>query len=333
MRPLITIGLTSYNAIDTIEDALSSALAQDWLPIEVVAVDDASTDGTLEKLHALAQKHPELRVFSNNINAGVATSRNRILVEARGEFVAFFDDDDVSIPGRVSAQYTRIIEYEREFAMGAPVVCHTARHVIYPHGESRHEPTIGENLSRKAPAGIAVAKRILMGEPLEDGYGACPTCSQMARLSTYMLIGGFDTHLRRNEDTELNIRIAQAGGHFVGISHPYVIQMMTPTSEKSLEEEFRNMRLLIEKHRAFMERFGQYTFCLRWINAKQAWLTNRRGTFVKTLFSLMLKHPFLTVRRLALALPHIGLNRAFSRFHIRRDIASGKHLSDNGADG
>lgn len=45
-RPLVTLGITAYNAVDSIEKAVKSALSQTWRPIEIVAVDDCSTDST-----------------------------------------------------------------------------------------------------------------------------------------------------------------------------------------------------------------------------------------------------------------------------------------------
>ena len=316
--PLVTIGLTTFNAVNSIEVALDSAFSQTWHPIEVVIVDDASSDGTVERLYEFARLQPKIRVFSNSPNSGVAVARNHILSIARGEFVAFFDDDDISLPERITLQYARIIEYERDFASGAPVICHTARRVVYPDGVARNEHTMGEIVGQRAPAGPAVARRILLGEPLEDSYGACPTCSQMARLSTYRLVGGFDPHLRRGEDTDLNIRLAQAGCHFVGIDKPLVTQMMTLTSEKSLAEEYRNMQFLINKHRTFIESSGQYGFCLRWLDLRHSWLSKNPLDFLRDLFFLAHRYPLLTLRRLALALKSVGVNRAFSRFHAYR---------------
>ncbi len=313
--PLVTIGLTTYNAIDTVERALASALAQTWRPIEIVAVDDCSTDGTRELLDGLASVHPELRVFGNPTNGGVAVSRNCILRQARGEFVAFFDDDDESQPHRVAAQLARITDYERRFAQGAPVVCHTARRRVYGPGLERIEPTMGQTEGRKAPNGSAVTDRVLLGAPLEDGYGANPTCSQMARLSTYLCVDGFDDRLRRGEDTDFTIRLALAGGHFVGIGEPLVTQWMTRTEEKSLAEEHRNQLLLIDKHRALLERVRQYGFCRRWAEAKLAWLEGRRHAFAGILLGLALLHPVLTLRRLRMAARNVRLNQAFARFH------------------
>jgi GT2 family glycosyltransferase len=160
-----------------------------------------------------------------------------------------------------------------------------------------------------------VARRILLGAPLEDAYGAVPTCSQMARVATYRGVGGFDPALRRAEDTDFSIRLAEAGGHFVGIARPLVVQHMSRTPEKNLAEEYRNMLLVMEKNRAIMEREGQYEFCRRWIELKRAWLERRHMAFVAGLARQALAHPALTARRLALALPNVRLNRAFSRFH------------------
>ena len=137
-------------------------------------VDDCSTDGTFEYAKKLATKHQGIHVFNNSMNSGVAVSRNHIIEEAKGEFIVFFDDDDESLPNRISEQYKRITDYEKHFAEGAPVICHTARKLIYPHGKVRLEQTMGQVEEKPVPSGPAVARRILLGEPLEDGYGRLP---------------------------------------------------------------------------------------------------------------------------------------------------------------
>jgi glycosyltransferase involved in cell wall biosynthesis len=280
-------------------------------------MDDCSSDATPVILASLATKHPEIRLFRNETNRGVAIARNKILAEARGEFVAFFDDDDESLPERIKAQQTRIVDYERQFAKGAPVICHTARLQLYTDGSQRIVPTMGQHEGQPAPSGLPVAERTLLGKRLKHAYGACATCAQMARLSTYDLVGGFDPSLRRCEDTDLNIRLAMAGAHFTGISQRLVVQNMTKASEKTLAEEYRYTLVLMNKHREVMERAGQYEFCLRYVYAKQAWLEGRLGSFARTVALLALSHPGLIANRLALAIPNLRLNRAFSRFHLR----------------
>lgn len=315
MKPnLITIGLTTFNSIDLVERAVQSALNQSWGSFEIIIVDDCSTDGTLEKLHSMRIKYPQLKVLSNDLNYGVAVSRNRILENSNGEFVAFFDDDDVSLPERLEEQYNRIISYEKEFASDAMVICHTARVVKYLNHE-RLERTMGVIDGKRAPAGLEVALHILLGRPLDGGGGACPTCCQMARLSTYRKLNGFDSRLRRSEDTDFNIRLALAGGHFVGISKPLVIQTMTKTSEKNLKEEFRNIIFIFNKYKYILSAFGDYEFSCMWLRAKYLFLEGNQFDFLILIIKLWFRYPVLLTRRVLNAIPSFALNIAYAKFH------------------
>lgn len=319
-RPLITIGVTAFNAVATIKRAVISALAQTWRPIEMVVVDDASEDSTSAILAKLQGDFSEIRVLYNHSNLGVAASRNRILDAARGDLVAFFDDDDESLPDRVISQYQRITEYERAYGSDLLVVCHTARVQIYPGGASRRLGAMGEHLDQPAPHGLPVANRILCGTPLANGYGAVATCSQMARLSVYRAVGGFDPEFRRSEDTEFAVRLAKAGGHFLGVAEPMVVQEMTPTSDKTLAEERVMMLRLLEKHRDVPDRYGEYEFCQRWLEAKYAYLQGDRPRFAGLMLRLAARHPLRSARRAGLSLPHVLHNRDTQRFHaVQRD--------------
>ena len=315
---LVTIGISVFDSADTIERAVESALAQTWRPLEVVVVDDCSADETSKIITNLAALHSELHVLRNESNLGVGGSRNRILAEAKGDFVVFFDDDDESLPERIEIQLRRILKYERDFANEQPVICHSARCLIYPDGREIIAPTMGQREGRLAPAGMPVAERILLGTPLEDGYGACPTCSQMARIDTYRRLGNFDPLFRRSEDTDFNVRLAKAGGHFVGISRPLVMQTMNLSSDKNLSDERRYTLKLLEKHRDVPDRYGIYQFSRRWIETKYAGMEERRGAFLLGMVGLVLSHPILTLRRMKLALPNLSLNRAFGRFHRKK---------------
>ena len=313
---LVTAGLTTYNAIDTVQASIDSILFQNWKLFEIVVVDDCSTDGTFEYIQELRKLDSRVRVYKNSKNSGVAVSRNRIIGEAKGEFLTFFDDDDVSEPSRIETQLERIVSYESETPEHAYVICHSRRRLVYPDGTIRIAPTMGEAAYKTAPSGIAVAKHILLGERVEGGSGACPTCSQMARLSTYKSLGGFDPAFRRSEDTEFNVRVALAGGHFVGVGEPLVTQTMTKTSEKSLEDEHFFTKKLVYKHRSFIEQHGSFKFCLAWLDLKQALLTRQRVSFLSKLIWLLARFPILSMRRLVCAIPNFALNRAFSRFHL-----------------
>lgn len=297
--PLITIGLTAYNAENSIISTVRSAAAQNWTPIEIIAANDASTDRTAEILDRLAKEIKKLRVINLPENKGIAGARNAIIREAKGTFLAFFDDDDQSDPQRLRKQYMRIIAYEEKFAGQAEVLCHTARTQSSPDGAERYEPTAGTNEDGRCPRGESMAKRILYGRPLENGFGSMAACAQMARLSTYQTLDGFDENFRRCEDTDFNVRFALKGGHFVGIAEPLVRQAMTTGSDKILSEEEVCYRNLIIKHAIFIRNSGvSPLFCARWLEMKYAYLRGDKLGFLWKMTRLFLKYPRLFYRRL-----------------------------------
>jgi glycosyltransferase involved in cell wall biosynthesis len=311
---LVTIGLNTFNAEDTVEAALRSAMGQDWPELEIVVVDDASSDGTVAVLERVAQEDGRVRILRNAQNSGLAAGRNRVIAEARGAFVVFFDDDDVSRPHRVRAQVERISRYE-ERVPGAMVICHAAREQVYPNGLRRIEHTMGEDEGALAPAGRAVAERMLFGRPLAHAYGSVAGCSQAARTDAFRKLGGFDTFFRREQDMDFCIRAALAGAHFAGIGEPLVTQQMTGGSDKGLARERQFRRALLEKHRAVFRSERHFQFCLAWTDLRMAWLGSRRGEFFGRLGKLALLQPVWVAQRFWEARRQADGNRAARRFH------------------
>lgn len=95
--PLISVVIPAYNAAAFLAPTLASVFAQDYRPIEIILVDDGSTDDTLAIAKSWA---PALRVCSQK-NAGPSAARNRGVAMAKGEYLAFIDADDTWLPGRL----------------------------------------------------------------------------------------------------------------------------------------------------------------------------------------------------------------------------------------
>jgi len=299
---LVSVGITCFNAEDTIERAIRSAQAQTWLPLEIVVVDDSSTDGSWPIVQRLAAEDDRIRAVRHPENRGVGAARNSVLEHASGDFVAFFDDDDESRPERVAEQYRRIVEYE--FETGArSVVCYAATNQVYPDGQSRYSPTLGMDVT-PAPAGERVARLILLGEPVDGSTGACPTSSQMARRRAYEMVGGFDGEFRRHEDTDFNLRLALAGAHFAGLAKPLVVQTVTITADKTVEEERRFALQLIEKHRELLKRWKWYDFSRRWTEMKYSMLQGGMMNALPRIAGLFFKSPLKLAQKTAWALPN-----------------------------
>ena len=99
----VSVIIPVYNTENYLKDCLDSVLAQTLREIEVLCVDDASTDGSAKILASYAQRDPRVRVFTQEQNGGQALARNRGLEEAQGTYVYFLDSDDKIVPEAMEA--------------------------------------------------------------------------------------------------------------------------------------------------------------------------------------------------------------------------------------
>lgn len=90
--PLVSVIVPAYNTERYISQAIASALDQTLENLEVIVVDDSSTDGTLQRLRQIAD--PRLKIFQNPSNSGAAAARNLAIQQARGKWIAVLDSDD-----------------------------------------------------------------------------------------------------------------------------------------------------------------------------------------------------------------------------------------------
>lgn len=102
-RDLVSVVIPTFNRGCTIARAVDSALSQDYPTLEVVVVDDGSTDDTVERMRSLYGEDPRV-VYLRQPNGGVCVARNAGIARARGEFIAMLDSDDAWLPGKLGVQ-------------------------------------------------------------------------------------------------------------------------------------------------------------------------------------------------------------------------------------
>ena len=177
---LVSVIVPVYNGERYLAATLSSIFAQDYRPIEVLVVDDGSTDGTA----AVARTFSEVRYFHRS-NGGPAAARNTGLEQAQGELIAFLDADDLWLPGKLTLQVRYLEEHpDARFVL-------TRQRVFL-------EPGI------RKPAWV---REELLAN---DSVGCLPS-TLVARKSLFADIGGFDTSVRLNEDVEWFFRARERG--------------------------------------------------------------------------------------------------------------------------
>jgi teichuronic acid biosynthesis glycosyltransferase TuaG len=105
---MISVIIPVYNSAHTLEEAISSAMAQSFKDLEILVLDDGSTDDSRRIARELADLDDRIRLLPNEENRGVETTRNRGLDLARGEWIAFLDADDVWQPDKLEKQMLRL---------------------------------------------------------------------------------------------------------------------------------------------------------------------------------------------------------------------------------
>ena len=103
---LVSIVMPSYNSERFIAESIKSVQSQTYGDWELLVVDDCSADDTVAVVEAMAKEDRRIHVFSNERNSGAACSRNRALREAKGDWIAFLDSDDLWEPEKLERQLT-----------------------------------------------------------------------------------------------------------------------------------------------------------------------------------------------------------------------------------
>ncbi|MFW5655580.1 MAG: glycosyltransferase family 2 protein [Roseicyclus sp.] len=107
----ITVLMPAFNAAGTIEAAVRSILEQTWREVELIVIDDASTDATGEVLDRIARRESRLRVLHNPVNVGPYVSKNAGLAWATCEVVTGHDADDLALPDRLERQHADLTRH------------------------------------------------------------------------------------------------------------------------------------------------------------------------------------------------------------------------------
>ncbi|HVA33444.1 MAG TPA: glycosyltransferase, partial [Candidatus Baltobacteraceae bacterium] len=206
-RPLISVIITSYNYAHYLSESISSVLTQNVNDLELVVVDNASTDNSDEIVGSFSPD-PRLRYYKNATNIGLTPNHRRGLELARGKYIAFLSADDALLPGHLRRCH--------DYLEAHPAIDMVYTGVIFMDDQSR--PFDVRNMMGQLPVDYDGGRNEFAAQLTEGCYVPWP--SMLARRSLYDELGTF--HDMTAADYEITVRWAAARRPFGYLRSPSV---------------------------------------------------------------------------------------------------------------
>lgn len=228
---LVSVLIPLFNRAKYIQETINSALSQEYSNLEVIVVDDGSTDGG-DKLVEPFVETGRVQLFRHEggANRGQSISLNLGLSKARGEYIAVLDSDDIFLPNKLKDQVG--------FLQENPDVG-----LVYGMG-------FGVDAAGKQIYNILSEKHIETSDPnqiLLDCYFHLPVGS-LVRKSVYDRVGGFDENLRAGQDHDMQVRMAEVTKFgFLPVRVYCYRRHGESISQQGLERRWRNALIILEK--------------------------------------------------------------------------------------
>lgn len=216
--PLVSCIVPVWNGERYVVEALESVLRQTYRPLEVVVVDDGSTDGTREVIAAFGAR---VRCVDQP-HAGLAAARNRGLDAARGELIAFLDADDLWLPEKIARQVERLgTRIEADVS-----VTHIQNFWAEGHGEPDHH---------------------LAGSSLEPMPGYCSP-AMLARREVFSRVGPYDPELSTAACRDWFIRARECRVVFDVLAEVLVRRRLHSANMSRLPRKLDDYPRLVKRH-------------------------------------------------------------------------------------
>lgn len=275
--PLISIGVSAYNRKDLLRESLDSLLQQDYPEIEIIVVDDGSTDGTAEMVKA---EYPQVNYIYQD-NAGDAAAKNHAAKMAKGEYIVFNDSDDMFLPDTVSRLYDLVKDHPGACSYGSYITIDAK----------------GKRLPTKSKVPVLPQGKIT-SQLLSHVVVNC--CGFLIPLELFKKHGGFDRSLRAGHDWKLSL-ILSLETDFYAAADPVFLRRRHGSNLSTAS--YRGSRIMLDVFEDFVsahaEKLSAWGKIIRSRRAvlhnklaRQAILENLSGKLIREHLKTALKNSF-----------------------------------------
>ncbi|MFZ7127492.1 MAG: glycosyltransferase family 2 protein [Desulfobacterales bacterium] len=249
---LVSVIIPAYNRERFIDRAVRSVLDQAYASLEIIVVDDGSTDRTASVVHRLAREHASIRYVPNRRSKGPSGARNTGLLSARGDYVAFLDSDDTWSGGHLS-EGLQFLEAHPDVKVvfgNFSVIDSDSGRPLYDFFDRKHLlPQMG---TRDAGGGFSIISEDLFSVLMKENFfhvgGAIIRAGAMGQIL-------FDESVRFSEDRDLAIRLAKESDAVFAVRWAPSFQVYRHPSNLS---DFDDDRIMIEDYRCQNRLFLKY---------------------------------------------------------------------------
>jgi succinoglycan biosynthesis protein ExoO len=213
--PRVSILIPAYNSEEMILRALDSAQSQTLSDIEIIVIDDASTDRTVELVLGRKENDVRIRVCSRETNGGPAAARNMGLSLATGEWIALLDADDMMTPDRLECLLSRAKDTDVLVADNLSLYDLHAGKIV----KLGIDPlVIGPELRLDCEAFVA---RCMGDQPDAVDFGLLQPLIRRSHLQEHLI--SYDENMRYGEDFRFSLDVLLAGGSLLILPEAYYI--------------------------------------------------------------------------------------------------------------
>ena len=201
-KPLVSIVVPNFNTLTIIDSCVENFLKISYEPLEIIFVDDYSTDGSYEKLETYAQKHPKIKVYRNAANSGPSKTRNKGIQHAEGKYIALLETDMQVEPDYLDYLIAELEADETLGAVQSKVLDLNKKDIVSADG-IYYDPHTFWVICKSAGMKDSEAK-----EANRRKYCSIGAVGSVIRKDVLAVIGGYDELIVHNiDDIDLGWRI------------------------------------------------------------------------------------------------------------------------------